>query len=280
MNVDLLGIMNHELRSPLTSIKGYAATLLRHGRRLPRAERREFLLAIVEASDRLEITINRMLDVMMLESGSITPHWSPVNLARLIHAAMDAAKQRCEIVAPGQYVFTLRTDESHPPVIQGDTRLLRLVVDNLLENAVKFSPGGGVVEISLREGDAGESAADTIELVVRDRGQGIPAAHLDRIFERYHCVDTRLTRETEGLGLGLAICRKVVDLHGGTIHVDSVPGEGSTFSVTLPATASSMLEEHEPPVVQAGGGPDASTLPADENEPGRSSREYSGVRVA
>jgi signal transduction histidine kinase len=132
------------------------------------------------------------------------------------------------------------------------------MLDNLLENAVIYSPEGGVVEVGIRPvGTSGSSAAfpassqemrnggktaipslqntpPMIEIWVRDNGIGIPPKHLERIFERFHRVDTRLIREVNGLGLGLAICKRIVELHNGTIWAESTPGEGSTFHILLP----------------------------------------------
>jgi len=134
------------------------------------------------------------------------------------------------------------------PTVLADPRHLRTVLDNLLENAVKYSPEGGVIEVRLRpvarSADAGAPGAPRVgaslrerpllEIRVRDSGVGIPTEHLGRIFERFHRVDTRLTREVDGLGLGLAICKRIVELHDGEIWAESESGTGSTFHVLLP----------------------------------------------
>jgi signal transduction histidine kinase len=272
LKAELLATVSHELRSPLASIKGYAATLLRHDRRIARDERHEFLVAINEASDRLAILIDRLLEMSQLDTGAITIERSPVNLARLVGEAIYAAEQRLlafqtdTLHVQKQCTFHLRLEDgygrvtSDEPVIQADRRRLREVFDNLLENALTYSPENGVVEVvvrpvvaSLQAGrehtfSGGYHASDPertglpsiegkqrmIEICVRDSGKGIPAEHLESIFERFHRVDTRLTREVGGLGLGLTICKRIVELHEGAIWAESVVDQGSTFHVWLP----------------------------------------------
>jgi signal transduction histidine kinase len=262
LKAELLGTVSHELRGPLASIKGYAATLLRHEHRLAREERHQFLLAIHEASDRLAVIVARLLDLSQLETGRAVFERSPVDLARLVREAIAAMEEQLTTSLPNRFVFTLRlenadgTTDRSVPLILADPRRLREMVDQLLENAVKFSPGGGLVTLTIRpviQVSPGEKTGDTpqtghlndpgrarvpcnmLEMCVTDNGQGIPAEHLERIFERFHRVDTRLTRETGGLGLGLTTCRRIVELHGGNIWAENrSTGKGSAFYVQLP----------------------------------------------
>ncbi len=264
---ELLATVSHELRSPLASIKGYAATLLRHERRISREERREFLLAINEASDRLEVVVNRLLEVSQLETGTIEIERVPVNLEFLVREAILAAQEhlaeqqnvlRSESEVAGTFTFVVRLENEQrerttaEPVILADRMRLREVLDNLLENAVNYSPEGGLIEVIIRPVD-GERNRDheqayngantglqmglhqhMMEIVVRDSGVGIPSEQLRVIFERFHRVDTRLTREVNGLGLGLAICKHIIELHDGMIWAESEFGNGSTFHIWLP----------------------------------------------
>ncbi len=263
LKAELLGTVSHELRSPLTIIKGYAATLLRHERHLPREERHEFLRAIATASDRLEIIIDRLLEMSRLETGDLTLERQLVSVPALAREAIIAAEQRAMDGRSRPVTFALRqppatwdAPAAEFPPVEADPRRLREVLDNLLENAVKYSLGGGQVEVELRvvppedswvnppgramsEGDmrplaVGGYPRALVEIVVRDFGVGIPAEQLGRIFDRFHRVDSSLTREVEGLGLGLAICKRLVELHGGMIWADSTPGSGSAFHVLLP----------------------------------------------
>ena len=272
LKAELLATVSHELRSPLASIKGYAATLLRHEHRIARDERHEFLVAINEASDRLATLIDRLLEMSQLDTGAIAIERSPVNLARLIHEAIYAAEQRLLALQADtlhvhkQCTFHVRLEDgygretSDEPVMQADRRRLREVLDNLLENALTYSPEDGVIEVVVRpvvaslqagrertlSGSSSSSGTRStaesrmagnqrmIEVCVQDSGKGIPAEHLESIFERFHRVDTGLTREVGGLGLGLTICKRIVELHEGAIWVESVVGQGSTFHVWLP----------------------------------------------
>ena len=263
LKAELLGTVSHELRSPLASIKGYAGTLLRHERRLSREERQQFLLAINEASDRLEAIIERLLEISQLETGQITIERSPVDVAHLTSEAIVAIEERVTGQFPGRFTFNVRLEHangtpSHTvPLILADPRRLREVLDNLLENASKFSPEGGVTKVRLRpvvqvQAPVKEASSDyreaakqpatqlprqMLEICVCDTGIGIPAEHLERIFDRFHRVDTRLTREINGLGLGLTICKRIVELHDGSIWAENGPeGQGSTFNVRLPVS--------------------------------------------
>jgi len=256
LKAELLGTVSHELRSPLASIKGYAATLLRHERRISREERHQFLLAITEASDRLEIIIQRLLEVSQLETGEVTIDRSPVDMVYLVKESIAAIEESIAEKQPGRFIFKLSlehadgTPATSVPLILADQRRMREVIDDLLENAVKFSPGGGVIKAILHpvtqiQTTLAESAGDDqqpvhisrqmLELLVCDNGMGIPVEHLERIFDRFHRVDTRLTREVSGLGLGLTICKKIVEMHDGIIWAENRQnGKGSVFHVRLP----------------------------------------------
>lgn len=260
LKAELLGTVSHELRGPLASIKGYAATLLRHERRLGREERHQFLLAISEASDRLEVIIERLLEISQLETDQVRIDRAPVDMAHLAGEAIAAIEGRVEALFPGRFVFGLHLRRAgglpaeSVPLIEADQRRLREVLDNLLENAVNYSPEGGVIDVTLRpvvqiypivkntpsrqDGEDSPGARlgrSMLELCVSDSGQGIPAEHLERIFERFHRVDTRLSRETNGLGLGLTICKRIVELHDGSIWAENrSDGGGAAFYVRLP----------------------------------------------
>ncbi|HEX8033565.1 MAG TPA: ATP-binding protein [Ktedonobacterales bacterium] len=266
---ELLGTVSHELRSPLAAIKGYAATLVRHDRRLPRAERLDYLQAIVGASDRLEVLINQLLELSELETGSITLHRFPEDVVILAREALAQAERRTiarreqQLLESGpeerDLTFALRVEGEDIaaardlPLVRIDARLIREVLDNLLDNAIKYSRNGGLVEVILRlvrrvpgevvsypatvTGEQLEGAAARwLDIAVRDTGAGIPPDQLGRIFERFHRVDTRLTRDVDGMGLGLAICKRIVELHSGFIWVESEPGAGSVFHVLLPVS--------------------------------------------
>jgi signal transduction histidine kinase len=279
MNAEVLATVGHELRSPLTSIKGYTATLLRQERRLSRQERQEFLLAIREASERLEAIIERFLEMSQLETGNLNARPIPVDAARLAQEALLNAQQRTNESLPGLFTFHLRLKDEHgaltsqEPLILADPRLLREVLDNLLDNAINYSPDGGRIDIviypvrsssaarqyveqeavSREEQQEGQNSSQTegeaeqmLDICVCDHGLGIPDEHLERIFERFHRVDTRLTRTVNGLGLGLTICKRIVEMHGGRIWAESCSAGGSAFHVLFPlARESEESDVHE-----------------------------------
>ena len=223
-----LATISHELRSPLAAIKGYAATLRRHGHKLGRAEKDEYLQAIDEASDRLELIISRLMELARLEAGTLAPILAPIDVAPLVKEALAAAEHRCETgETPCIHAFIAPEQESMPLAL-GDLRMQRDVLDIVLENAVKYSPGGGVIRITLR------AETTTMIISVSDTGIGIPPEKLTHIFERFYRVDTRLTREVGGAGLGLVIAKRIMELQGGDIWAESEPGAGSTFSMALP----------------------------------------------
>lgn len=253
--VDLLGTVSHELRSPLAAIKGYAATLLRTGQRLPPEEQREFIETIHQASERLESIIDRLLEMAQLEVSAPELVYHPLNFATLVQASFDQA-ERATSRSGRRLSLTLDISQVQDAqaVVEGDERRLRIVVDHLLENAINYTPDGGAITLTLhalrtdtapvvpRQAPATDGMP-LYELVVRDSGRGIPAEDLRRIFERFHRVDMRLTRDVAGLGLGLAICNRIVDLHGGAIWAESVVGAGSTFHVLLPGIEPDVRDE-------------------------------------
>jgi signal transduction histidine kinase len=261
--------MGHELRGSLTAIKGYAATLLRHERRISRQERHEFLLAISAASDHLDLIVERFLELSQLETDALRIERFPVDVARLAQEALTVAEQRASGHSPGRFTFHLRLKDvsgvptQDVPIIMADHRRLREVLDHLLENALNYSPQGGAIDMIVRPvasllpvgevpdqikktrafgKDAhlkkaltvAQKAGRILEICVCDHGLGIPTEHLGRIFDRFHRVDNRLVREVNGLGLGLTICKRIIDLHDGVIWAESCPAGGSAFHVRLP----------------------------------------------
>jgi two-component system phosphate regulon sensor histidine kinase PhoR len=266
LQADVLGTVSHELRGPLTAIKGYATTLLHHERHLGREERRQFLEAITEASDRLEVIIERLLEVSELETGQLTLQLSPVDMAYLVGEALIAIEERVESKAPGRFSFKLLLQQADGtlarsiPLVLADPRRLREVLDNLLDNAIQYSPEGGTISVVIRpvirivpvgvDGSEAQTVSqqtvdipttpalqNMLEICVCDEGQGIPADQLERIFNRFHRVDTRLIREANGLGLGLTICKYLIELHHGLIWAENKPGDhGSIFHIRIPVS--------------------------------------------
>jgi signal transduction histidine kinase/HAMP domain-containing protein len=227
---ELLSNISHELRTPLVPIKGYAELLLR--RNVPPAKARESLEEIVEAADRLELVVQRLLDVAAQEATPLDVRREPVAVRPLLETVVNRWKGRVD----SRHPITRRVSRDLPE-LTGDRRLLERCLDELLDNAVKFSPAGGAVSVTATMSSNGGSdgeASPSVQLSVRDHGIGIPDDLLDGIFEDFSQGDSSPTRQFGGLGLGLALVRRIVHAHGGDLVCETSPGEGSTFSIVLP----------------------------------------------
>jgi len=227
---ELLSNISHELRTPLVPIKGYAELLLR--RKMPEAKTRQSLSEIVEAADRLELVVQRLLDVAAQEATPLSVQRDPVAVRPLLESVVNRWKARVDDKHP----ITRRMARDLPELI-GDRRLLERCLDELVDNAVKFSPQGGTVSVSATHSSNGAvngASSPSVRISVRDHGIGIADDRLDRIFEDFSQGDSSPTRQFGGLGLGLALVRRVVLAHDGELVCETSPGEGSTFSMVLP----------------------------------------------
>ncbi|HEX2675377.1 MAG TPA: ATP-binding protein, partial [Polyangiales bacterium] len=224
MKDEFLGVVSHELRTPLSAILGWAA-ILRNEPEVAPATRAKGLLAIDRnARAQLKI-IEDMLDVSRIITGKLVIDPRPTGLASLVVEAIDAVK--ASAIAK-DISLTVETNDD-PMTVVCDPERVRQVVWNLLSNAIKFTPRGGAVEITLRR------QRGAVSLEVSDTGAGIAPEFLPHVFERFRQADSSTTRAQSGLGLGLAIVRHLVELHGGQVRADSAgPGKGSRFTVTLP----------------------------------------------
>jgi signal transduction histidine kinase len=222
MKSQLLATISHELRTPMVSIKGFASTLLRHDVEWDESQRREFLSIISEESDRLSELIDNLLDMARLEAGTLRVELEPVDVLALV----QGITAEFQVLAPEHGISV--DAPSEVPWVWADPRRIRQVLRNLVENAVKFSPQGGPIRLSI------EVLAGSLQVSVADRGIGISADHLAHVFDRFYQVDGAPTRQVGGAGLGLSICKGIVEAHGGQIGATSEPGSGSTFTFTLP----------------------------------------------
>lgn len=218
--------VSHELRTPVTSIKGFADTLLDGALEDPEAARR-FVSIISREANRLAQLISDLLDLSRLESKDKEIRKIPVNIAELAENALATV----EPLAKDRRV-TLENKLEGPVMVAGDPDLLTQVLVNLLDNAIKYNEPDGSVTIGAEERES------DVLVWVRDTGIGIEEHHLGRLFERFYRVDKDRSRRRGGTGLGLSIAKHIVERHGGTIGVDSVPGKGSTFYFTVPKPVS------------------------------------------
>lgn len=222
MKSQLLSTVSHELRTPLASIKGFATTLLRQDVVWEEATRREFLAIIDEESDRLSELISNLLDMARIEAGTLRVEPEPMDLTLIVHETVDTFR-----LIASHHTFDVQIPAG-VSWVQADPRRVRQVLRNLVENAVKYSPAGGPVSVVVTALPA------ALRIAVSDHGIGIGPDEVEQIFDRFFQVDSASTRKVGGSGLGLSICKAIVEAQGGQIWVESQLGVGSTFYVTLP----------------------------------------------
>jgi len=219
----LLSVISHELKTPVSIIKGYAGTLAREDANWDKATLADGLSIIEEEADRLDRLITNLLDASRLQAGGLKLKLSYLSLEDLVRGSVEKLQ-----LTTKKHSFSVSFPENFPP-IRGDFERLREVLTNLLGNAIKYSPNGGRIKAGGKLG-----SHHTVQIYVSDEGIGIPPSDQERIFERFHRVDNRLARQTPGTGLGLFLVKAVVEAHNGKVWVESSPGQGSTFWVELP----------------------------------------------
>ncbi len=222
---EFLSIASHELRNPLAGIKATAQQLGRAQRsgKLDGARAERYARAILEASDRLGLLIDDLLDVSRLQSGQFPIRPEPTDLAQLVRGAVATQRSSDEL-------HRFRVEAAGDTTLEVDSDRILQVVANLLDNAVKYSPQGGEVRVLLsRDGEG-------VRLRVRDSGIGLPAGEAGRIFQPFGRAANASESNIPGMGLGLYICRRIAEAHGGRMWADSGgEGRGTTISLWLPA---------------------------------------------
>jgi PAS domain S-box-containing protein len=225
MKSDLLATVSHELRTPLAIIKGYSTMILDYFSKLSPGEQREYLKSIDNSTDRLAKLVDNLLDTSRLEAGLLKLEKAPTSISKLIQKAWAEARLR----ANHHHNIVIRLGKRLPR-LNIDARRIRQVLDNLIDNAIKYSPAGTEILISARQVDK------ELVISVADQGQGIPADELTNVFDRMYRIEKRLSSDTDGMGLGLSICKRLVESHGGRIWAESEVRKGSTFHFALPLT--------------------------------------------
>jgi signal transduction histidine kinase len=228
---EFLATMSHELRTPLNAIIGFSQVLKEQMYGELNAKQADYVDDVLSSGQHLLNLINDILDLAKVEAGRMELHPATFALPELLENAVSMVRER----ATRQGIsVTIATDPS-VSLMEGDERKVKQILFNLLSNAVKFTPGGGQVTLA-------SSAADgQVEISVRDTGVGISAEDQERIFEEFYQVGA--SRTQEGTGLGLALTRRLVELHHGRLGVESEPGVGSTFTVTLPLHQTEVAPE-------------------------------------
>lgn len=225
MKSTFVSVISHELKTPVALIKGYAGTLRRPDAAWDPETLADGLAVIEEEADRLNSLIDNLLDASRIQAGMFKLELSEVDLAPLAAKAVDGFR-----VQTDKHHFELGFPADLPPV-RADEARIRQVLDNLLSNAIKYSPKGGLIRVGAWQEEAGVTA------YVADQGIGIPADEQGRLFDSFYRVDSGLRRQTKGTGLGLYLCKAIVEAHNGRIWVRSEPGKGSTFFFMLPQVA-------------------------------------------
>jgi len=217
-----IGIAAHDLRNPVISIRGFAELLLKGNGNLTE-EQKEFISIIHTTSDNMIALLNDLLDLSQIESGKLDITKTRVSLKSLVEEKVRLHRFHAE-----KKRITIHTDLKKIPLIEIDEQRIGQAIDNLLTNALKFSPSGTNVFLNLRKEE------NNVVFSIRDEGPGIPADEQPLLFNEFQRLSIRPTAGESSTGLGLAITKRIIDAHGGKIEVESHVGRGSTFSLILP----------------------------------------------
>jgi two-component system, OmpR family, phosphate regulon sensor histidine kinase PhoR len=233
LKAEFIATASHELRTPLAAVYGAAQTLRRHDFALDDAGRERFISLIVDESNRLASIVNQILLANQLEGGRLDLVTEPFEAPDLLERVVESAR----VHAPQHITFDIQAAQSVPPVAADKDRARQVLV-NLVDNAVKYTPGGGRIELGL------EATDGAVVFRVVDEGMGIPADEQRRIFEKFYRLDPNMIQGIGGTGLGLYICSELVERMGGRIWLESEEGKGSAFFFQLPSAGStSTLSE-------------------------------------
>lgn len=273
---EFISMLSHELRSPLTAIKGYAVLLQayvingnsdEHGgaghsdfnsvEELTPTRQREYLDIIIEQTNHLEVLISDLLDISRMQAGRLALRYTQVDITRLCQRVVELVQQQADQQYPNRYTFRSTIAENLPP-FWTDAQRMRQILTNLLENAVKYSPEGGLIEILVRISDTSDTFStldttastfttnnhlsaepsahrqDMFAITIRDNGIGIPLQQQSHLFKPFNRLEHPLTQDVPGAGLGLYITYKLVEAMGGSIILQSSEGQGTSITCLLP----------------------------------------------
>ncbi len=245
LQAEAFATLSHELRTPLAAIKGYSTAMLVDEVEWPDEKRQEFLKLIDGECDDLEVMINDILDAALIDIDQLTLEPQPVRLERLAQETAEEMRGRAE---DHHLVVDFPNDL---PILDIDPRRIKQVIRNILDNAVKYSPEGGLIVVR------GELRAQDIVVSISDQGIGISPEDLIPLFDRYFRVKSPTGYHVAGTGLGLPVARAIVEAHGGRIWAQSQMGEGTTLSFSLPLTDSTDTDPAEPTSAKTIPGPEA-----------------------
>jgi signal transduction histidine kinase len=217
-----LSMLGHEIQTPLSIIKGYASTLAVSDSNWDPETLRNSLQEIETEADRLSNIMNKLILASQITAGMPILAKEEVRLSSLIEKVVRRLQTRTNI-----HVFEIDCEPNLPPVL-ADPALIEEVLVNLIDNAIKYSPKGGKITIT------GRNCSEGVKVSVADEGIGIPKEDKAHIFERFHRTNRSIVKNVKGIGLGLYICKSIIEAHGGKIEVASELGKGSQFTFTLP----------------------------------------------
>jgi signal transduction histidine kinase len=217
-------VVSHELRTPLHSIKGFVDIILMGKTGALTELQRDFLTTVKESTTNLQRLIDDLLEFSRMEAGRVKLEPEEISL----HDITDGIIERLSPLAVEGQLNLVNEIPSDLGTIEADPMRIEQVLTNLVSNAIKFTPENGSVTVSSQDLD------DQVQVSVRDTGIGIPKEEQPHIFQRFYQVDGSATRSYRGAGLGLTICKFIIEYHRGSIWVDSEIGQGSTFSFLLP----------------------------------------------
>jgi signal transduction histidine kinase len=218
---ELISNVSHDLRTPIASIQGYAETLLLKDKTLGQAQKDEYLQIIYKSCEKLKAQVNELFELSKLESNQVKLQPEPFSIAELVHDV--ASKYRIISQKKGISINTVLSKDT--PIVKADISLIDRVLQNLIDNAIRFCREGDFINLEIKMDRPGE-----VSVLIADSGAGIAREELQNIFERYY----KGRQQNESTGLGLAIVKKIIDLHQSVIEVNSQPGKGTSFKFSLP----------------------------------------------
>ncbi len=227
---EFISVTSHELKTPLTSIKGCLELLVEDQSGPFTNDQSQFLEVIIRNTNRMEMLVNDLLDLSRMEGNTLALERSSCDLGDLVLKVVSDLQT--EIDTKNITIRTLPCD-GQQVVVDADASRMVQILTNLLTNAIKYSPHGSAVDIELSMSPDGSSP---VQVNIRDRGPGIPSEFRDKVFDKFFRVDGSSTRSTAGTGLGLSITKALVELHGGNIWIANEPGQGCTISFTVPTS--------------------------------------------
>ncbi|MBL6447509.1 HAMP domain-containing protein [Fulvivirga sp. 29W222] len=221
---ELVGNVSHDLRTPLAVIHGYIETLIIKRKTLSEEDREKYLKIILESTEKLRKLVNELFELSKLESKQVSPKKEPFFIQELI----NDISQKFQLLARQKNIELVTSKHQSNTLVLADVGLIERVLQNLIDNALKFTPERGKIEVEVGQGD------QYVEIRVSDSGPGIPKDQIPFIFDRYHIGDKRISLDNNNTGLGLAIVKKILEIHNATIHLSSKVNYGTTFSFQLP----------------------------------------------